>query len=32
MPGATTLSPLSLYRCGALTKSGKLTIDANLLE
>jgi hypothetical protein len=32
VPGTATLSPLTLYRCGALTQSGKLTIDARLVE
>jgi hypothetical protein len=32
VPGTKNLSPLTLYRCGALTESGKSSIDLGLLE
>jgi hypothetical protein len=31
-PGSKTVSPLTVYRCGSLTESGKLSIDASLLR
>jgi len=31
-PGAKSASPLTLYRCGALTESGKVAIDASMLK
>jgi hypothetical protein len=31
-PGTKNLSPLTLYRCAALMESGKLPIDARLIE
>ena len=32
VPGAKTVSPLTLFRCGSLTQSGKLSIDSTLLR
>ena len=32
VPGAKSLSPLTLFRCGALTTSGQVSIDASLLK
>jgi hypothetical protein len=32
VPGTKSPSPLTLFRCGALTNGGKMSIDASLLK
>ncbi len=32
VPGVKTISPLTLFRCGSLTPSGKVSIDSRLLH